>query len=205
MRSLVIISSLLFILLACGDKNKEPEKIYIPDIVLSYLFPASEGSYYVYKDNFTLEIDTYSLDYVSERFNTGIVGEDPTCGENTAYQSIRHDLINTKNEGDYYRISFYTNCSADSLSGSFSKGSATGGWLELNSIYDIFYSNDTINSGGTLIYMQDTLQLENYIFTNVLVLSMDVTAGSMGDLYFVKDIGLVKANRLELIDYNLKP
>lgn len=205
MKNLMItIITITTLLLAC-DKNKEPEKIYIPDIAKSYLFPAGEGSYYIYKDNFTLEVDTFSLDYFSEFFAIGFEGAQPFCTENRALQELRYTLTNTKNEDDYYSIVFSTNCSADSLSGSFSKGPATGGWLELNSIENIFYSNDTINSGGTHIYIQDTLQLENYMFTDVLVFSMDVTAGSMGDLYFVKDVGLVKASRLELIDYNLKP
>jgi hypothetical protein len=200
----ILITNFVF-LLACDKKNKETEKINIPDIAMSYLAPAGEGSYYVYKDNFTLEVDTFSLDYFSELFIAGMVGSAPNCGENTAYQTIRYDLINIENQNDNYMISFYTNCSADSLSGSFSKGPATGGYLELNSIDDIFYSNDTINSGGAMIYMQDTLHLENYLFTDVLVFNVDITAGSLGDLYFVKDIGLVKAKRLELINYNLKP
>ena len=202
------INTILFVsitfLLAC-EKKSEPEKVFIPDIVMSYLAPAGLGSYYIYKDNFTQEIDTFRLDYFSERFNTGFVGLEPFCSDSRSLQSIRYDLINTQNQNDIYRVAFSTTCNADSIGGTLSKGPASDAILNRNSINDIFYNNDTINSFGMLVYMQDTLQLEIFLFIDVLVFNVDITAGSLRDLYFAKDIGLVKANRLEVIDYNIKP
>jgi len=169
---LIFITILILNTFMCKQPNYET--IYIPEEMKTYIdFPV--GSYWVYKDSVTSEIDSFYLNKSDIYFDRGPEGEsfEFECLEQFYYNEKSHDSI--RGAG----IRYYTNIG-----------------LYYDSYFDSrFFNNtkegDTIRINGVNIIHKKTLPsliISGNEFNNVILF----VEGNYRSCYWCKNIGIVR-------------